>query len=64
MTQKLLSEVEDALADNDFSDEEIDRFEMRLRALPEERVLGALAIPHELKNDASPLNALFWCGYL
>ena len=51
MTQKLLSEVEDALADNDFSDEEIDRFEMRLRALPEERVLGALAIPHELKND-------------
>ncbi|MFY9462959.1 MAG: hypothetical protein WAP52_02105 [Candidatus Sungiibacteriota bacterium] len=51
ITQKLLSEIEDALGDNDFSDEEIDRFETYLRTLPEERVLGVLAVPYELKNS-------------
>ena len=51
ITQKLLSEIEDGLVDSDFSDEEIDRFEKYLRTLPEERVLGVLAIPYELKNN-------------
>lgn len=50
VTQKLLGEVEDALADNDFSDDEINRFEKQLRSLPEDRILGVLAIPYELKN--------------
>lgn len=50
ITQRLLSEVEDALVENDFSDEEIDRFEKRLRVLPDDRILGVLAIPYELKN--------------
>ena len=51
IVQKLLGGIEDALADNDFSDEEIDRFETYLRTLPEERVLGVLAIPYELKGS-------------
>ena len=50
VTQKLLDEVTDALANNDFSDDEITRFEKQLRTLPEDRVLGVLATPYELKD--------------
>ncbi len=50
MVQKLISEVEDALEEHDFSLEEVEEFEHALRALPAERILGVLAIPYELKN--------------
>lgn len=49
--QKLLGEMEDVLAEHDFSDDQIEAFARSLRALSAERILGALAIPYELKGQ-------------